>query len=117
MSSLGFVFRPRSRAAWRLVLLLGLCALVALTLRDGDASLQTGALMMAPVFAFAVLMLTRPYLGERILATLTARRPRRRAHARGVGPRRATATMARGGHLIASALAGRAPPSVLAGCH
>ena len=117
MSSLGLVFMTRSRAVGRLVLLLALAAFVALALREGGAALQTGALMMTPVFALAVLMLTRPYIGERILARLAVRRPRRREGARSFGPLWVMTQMARGGQLIAAALAGRAPPRLLAGYH
>ncbi len=105
------------RLLLRLVLLLGLVAFVALALGRGGASLQTGALMMAPVLALGVLMITRPYLGGRMLARLASRRPRRTVAGviltnRWAGPR-----VARGGRLIAAALAGRAPPPALAGCH
>ncbi len=117
MSSTGFVFMPQSRAARRLILLLALAAFVALTLREGGTALQTGALMMSPVFAIAVLMLTRPYAGERFLARLAVRRPRRPARAGGIRPLLPETKIARGGRLIASALAGRAPPRALAGCH
>ncbi len=116
MSSLTSVYRPQSRVVWRLLLMLAMLAGLALAMLDGGASMQTGALMMAPVLALLVLMLTRPYIGERILARIAARRPRR-----AVAEVRFTATwsganVVRGGRLIAAALAGRAPPPALAGC-
>ncbi len=97
-------------------MMLAMLAGLALALLDGGASMQTGALMLAPVLALLVLMLTRPYIGERILARIAARRPRR-----AVAEIRFTAgysrmNIVRGGRLIAVALAGRAPPPVLAGC-
>jgi hypothetical protein len=117
MSSLSSVFGPRAHVVWRLAALLALVALAVLALSDGSASLQTGVLMMLPALSFAVLMLTRPYLGERILARLAARRPRRRVLAAKRGARRAGISLARGGRLIAVALAGRAPPLAVADCH
>jgi hypothetical protein len=100
-----------------LALILALLALAALALGGAIDLLQSGALTMFPAMAFAVMMLTRPYLGERVIARLRARRPRRAGvvHA-SVRSRRPEMRVARGGRLIALALAGRAPPLALAGC-
>src|SRR5271168_4407778 len=88
--------RARSRMLWRIALVVALIALVAL--------------------ALATMMLTRPYLGERAIARLRLRSPPRRRAAAGSGVRpRPRASVARGGRLIAAALAGRAPPRALAG--
>jgi hypothetical protein len=116
MGSLGFASGHRSGVVRRCALLLALLGLVALALTDGGASIQTGALMMAPVLAIAVVMLTRPYLGERILARLARQRPRHPVASLRLTTRWAGAGVARGGRLIAAALAGRAPPPALAGC-
>lgn len=106
----------RRRTLWRCAVVLVLLALLALTHGAGSASIQTGVLMMSPALCAAVMMLTRPYLGQGILARLSARRRRPgapRARSRAAHPR---AHLARGGRLIASALAGRAPPSLPAAC-
>jgi hypothetical protein len=109
---------PRARLLWRLALILALLALVALALGGSIGSLQHGVLMLAPALALAVLMLTRPYLGEHTIARLRARGARRRdATPVTLEPGRSCARLARGGCLIALALAGRAPPPALAGSH
>jgi hypothetical protein len=96
---------------------LALIALVALALAGAIDPLQSGALTMLPALALATMMLTRPYLGERAIVRLRSRRsPRPSAVARiGVRRLRRRASVARGGRLIAAALAGRAPPLALAG--
>jgi hypothetical protein len=117
MSSLRSVFGPRARLVWRLALILALAALAALAVSGAIDPLQSGVLTMLPAVALAVMMLTRPYLGERVIARLRARRPRRPSAVRSiVGSPRREVHVARGGRLIAVALAGRAPPLVLAGC-
>jgi hypothetical protein len=106
----------RVRLAWRLALAVALVALVALALTGAIDPLQSGALTMLPALALATLMLTRPYLGERAIARLRARRPRRRHAVASESARlRPSASVARGGRLIAVSLAGRAPPPALAG--
>jgi len=113
MSSRRHGFRPRARAVWRLSLLLVLLALGALALGGALSSLQGGALTMLPALVLAVMMLTRPYMGERVIAQLRARRSRGEGSPRRVVARmRTSASLARGGRLIAEALAGRAPPAV-----
>jgi hypothetical protein len=108
---------PRARVIWRLALALALVALTALALSGVIESLQSGAMMVLPTFALAVVMLVRPYLGEGVIARLHARRAKRPSVARAVAaPPRPRTDVARGGRLIAVALAGRAPPSVLVDC-
>jgi hypothetical protein len=105
------------RALWRLVALLTLAVLAVLALSGAIDPLQSGALTMAPALALALAMLTRPYLGERVIARLRCSRARhRRATARQAPRARPSAQVARGGLLIAAALAGRAPPLALVGC-
>jgi hypothetical protein len=107
----------RVRLVPRMALALVLVVLVVLALGGAIDPLQSGALTMLPALALALLMLTRPYLGERAIARLRARRSRRRhVVATGGAPVRPSASVARGGRLIAVALAGRAPPLALAGC-
>jgi hypothetical protein len=81
-------------------------------------SLQTGVLTLLPALVLAVMMLTRPYLGEQAIARL--RRAGRSRRPRGVatlgGYLCPEVAVARGGRLIAAALAGRAPPLALAVC-
>ncbi len=106
----------RVRLVWRMALGLAFVALLALALGGVIDPLQSGALTMLPALALAAMMLTRPYLGERAIARMRARRPRR-GHGARVGSARVYpgAYVARGGRLIAVALAGRAPPLALAG--
>jgi len=116
MSSLCSVSSTRVRLAWRLALLLALTALVALALGGEIGQLQSGVLTLAPAVGLAVMMLTRPYLGQRAIARLRgARRARRSTVARWVAVSQPFTCVARGGRLIGVALAGRAPPLVLAG--
>jgi len=115
MGSLCSAWPRHVRLIWRLVSILALAALAALALAGAVDPLQGGALTMLPALALALMMLTRPYLGERVIARLrlrSARRPREHG-ARARHPRRC-APVARGGRLIAVALAGRAPPLALA---
>jgi hypothetical protein len=116
MSSLRSIQRQRARVLWRLAVVLAFVALAALALGGVVDSLQGGALTMLPALALSFMMLTRPYLGERVIARLRSRRPRRQntAGASASSLRRDT-RVARGGRLIAVALAGRAPPLAHAG--
>jgi hypothetical protein len=111
------MWRLRVRLLWRLAPIVALIALTALALSGVVESLQGGAMMMLPALALAVVMLVRPYLGAGAIARLGARRARRPSMAARVAmPLRPRIRVARGGRLIAVALAGRAPPSALAGC-
>jgi hypothetical protein len=107
----------RARLLWRLALIVALVALTGLALGGTIESLQSGAMMMLPALALAVAVLARPYLGAGAIARLrgSGTRPRRVA-ARMAVPLRPRSRVARGGRLIAVALAGRAPPPALAGC-
>jgi len=97
--------------------MLALIALVALALAGAIDPLQSGALTMLPALALAAMMLTRPYVGERGIARLRARRSRRRDEpCPPASPGSRPTRVVRGGRLIAVALAGRAPPLALAGC-
>ncbi len=117
MSGLGSLWRLRVRLLWRLALIVALIALTALALSGVVESLQGGAMMMLPALALAVVMLVRPYLGAGAIARLRARRAGRPSVAARVAmPPCPRIRVARGGRLIAVALAGRAPPSALAGC-
>jgi hypothetical protein len=96
-----------------------LIGVVVLMLAGGvSASLQTALLTVLPALVLAVMMLTRPYLGERTIAGLRVRRGHR-PHAqarRGTRKRLDALVLARGGGLIAAALAGRAPPRACTVC-
>jgi hypothetical protein len=119
MSSLRSVPGRRAgrRAIWRLALVLALATLAALALSHTVDLLQGGTLTMLPAIALAVAMLTRPYLGERLIARMRRRDGRPAdALAPAIAYVRPCAWLARGGRLIAVALAGRAPPRALAAC-
>jgi hypothetical protein len=120
MSRLRSAFWLPPRPVWRLSLVFALLALTVLTLNGvvgANDLLQTGALTMLPAIAVAVAMVTRPYLGEHVIVRLRSRRRRcRGVVAKPFATGRRAASMARGGRLIAVALAGRAPPLVSAGC-
>jgi len=118
----GFCSVPRVpfgvRFAWRLAPIFALLALAVLVVSGVIDPLQSGTLTMLPVLALAVVMLTRPYLGERVIARLRRSGPERGRASSPVATESLgrTAYLARGGRLIAVALAGRAPPAPLAGC-
>ncbi len=97
--------------------MLALTAFAVVALSDKLGGAQGGALIMLPALLFAAVMLTRPYLGERVIARLRVRQVRRpRAGACVHSPLRSPKRAASGGRLIALALAGRAPPLALVGC-
>jgi hypothetical protein len=81
----------------------------------GVLALPPGVLTLLPALTLAVVMVTRPYLGERVIERLRLRRARPRINGLGLAVRsrrrQPTATMLRGGRLIAASLAGRAPPT------
>ncbi len=118
MGGLGSLLRWRGRLLWRLALIVALIALTALALSGVIESLQSGAMMVLPALVLAVVMLVRPYLGEGAIARLHARRARRPNVATPmlVVPPRPRGRVARGGRLIAVAMAGRAPPLALVAC-
>ena len=98
--------------------MLALLVLAAAAIGGRLGPVQNGVLIVLPGLSLAVLMLTRPYLGERLIARLrTRRRWRRRRRGASLwlaAPTYAPARVTRGGRLIAVALAGRAPPPALA---
>jgi hypothetical protein len=111
----------RRLAGVRLLLALGLGVLTALVASDASGVVCSALLTLLPALAISAVMLARPYLGERAIARIRRRcggsgaRPRGAATAWVVGARRRCEhRLACGGLLIASALAGRAPPAVLA---
>lgn len=111
------MFGSRTRVIWRLTAILALVAFAVFALCGKLGGAQGGALIMLPALLFAVAMLTRPYLGERVIARLRVRHLRRpRANTCAHGPLRSLTRAASGGRLIAVALAGRAPPLALVGC-
>jgi len=117
MISRGSVFGSHARVVLRVAMILALAALAALALSGALDSAQSGVLTMLPALALAVMMFTRPYLGEGVIARLRARGARPGDAVRQTsGLRRPQVGVARGGRLIAMALAGRAPPPALAGC-
>jgi hypothetical protein len=88
---------------------------VAITLAETVSGLDTGLLLLSPALVLLLPLLAGRYVGEATLERLAARvaPPRRRRRARSaplVPRRRPRATPVRGGRLLASALAGRAPP-------
>ena len=116
MSSRCSLFGPQIGTR-RLSLVVALIAAVALALIGSVGPLQSGALILLPALALAIVMLTRPYLGERAIARLRLRRENRpRPAILSFPARRSPARSVRGGRLIALALAGRAPPLALASC-
>jgi hypothetical protein len=94
--------------------LVGAVAVVALAGMPG--TLTSGALMALPALLLAVALLGGNYPGERLLRRWGSRRSRPRMRC-GLPPAlpRPAAAMPRGGSLIASALAGRAPPVLTTG--
>jgi hypothetical protein len=101
-----------SRRDLRIMGAIGLLA-VALTAAQTVAGVDTGLLYLAPALVLALPLLAGRYVGEEQLARLAAPVPRRRIAAAGpCAPRRAPrALVARGGLLLAEALAERGPPA------
>jgi hypothetical protein len=95
-------------------LLLGLAALTLLfALVQSATGINADVLLAAPVLLILLPLLAGRYVGEDGLARLTAALvPRRRRAAVALPPpRRAPRVLARGGRLIAVALAHRGPPA------
>jgi hypothetical protein len=62
------------------------------------------------------ILVLRPYAGEQFIARLRRRKPDRPRQLPSIASRRPRLpVLARGGRLIATAMAGRAPPPALAG--
>lgn len=98
-------------------LLLGLAALTALfAVVQAATGISGDVLLAAPALILLLPLLAGRYLGEDGIARLGAHlaQPRRRpVAARAAQPRRAPRVLARGGRLIAEALAQRGPPAAL----
>jgi hypothetical protein len=95
-------------------LLLGLAALTLLfALVQTATGISGDVLLAAPVLVLLLPLLAGRYVGEDGLARLTAtlEPPRRRPALARIAPRRAPRVLARGGRLIAVALADRGPPA------
>jgi hypothetical protein len=96
-------------------ILLGLAALTLLfAIVQSATGISADVLLAAPGLILLLPLLAGRYLGEDGIARLSASmaRPRRRfASALAADPRRAPRVLARGGRLIAVALAQRGPPS------
>jgi hypothetical protein len=98
-------------------LLLGLAALTALfAVVQSVTGISADVLLAAPGLLLLLPLLAGRYVGEeritRLTACLSARR-RRPVSLRAARPRRAPRVLARGGRLIAVALAHRGPPALL----
>jgi len=79
-------------------------------------ALQSGALMLVPALVLAAALLAGRYPGERLIERWGRARPRvRPTVARVRVPSRPSRELPHGGRLIATALAGRAPPALAAG--
>jgi hypothetical protein len=77
---------------------------------------QSGALALLPALVLAAVLLAGHYPGERLIARWGCARPRvRQAITRVLAPPRPSRALPHGGRLIATALAGRAPPAFAAG--
>jgi hypothetical protein len=98
-------------------ILLGLAALTALfAIVQSVTGISGDVLLAAPGLILLLPLLAGRYVGEDGLARLSAclAAPRRRPLAvRAARPRRAPRVLARGGRLIAVALAQRGPPALL----
>jgi hypothetical protein len=95
-------------------LLLGLAALtLAFALVQSATGISADVLLAAPVLVLLLPLLAGRYVGEDGLARLTAAVAplRRRPALARIAPRRAPRVLARGGGLIAVALAHRGPPA------
>ena len=104
--------------ARRLHILLLVVAIAAFGLALYLPGMETGVLFLSPAIVLLASLLTGRYVGEDRLARLAASRrpPRRRAQARTVptAAARRRPLMPRGGRLVATSLAVRPPPALLA---
>jgi hypothetical protein len=90
---------------------------VIVALAESVTGLHTGLLLLSPALVLALPLLAGRYLGEDTLERLVARRAVPRRRVRGIAaafvPRRTPrALVARGGLLLAAALAERGPPAL-----
>jgi hypothetical protein len=97
------------------VVLVGLLAVGVLAPLGALGALESGALMLVPVLLLTAALLAGRYPGERLIEHWGRARPRPRAVlARVRVPSRPSRERPHGGRLIATALAGRAPPAFAA---
>jgi hypothetical protein len=89
---------------------------VIVALAESVTGLHTGLLLLSPALVLALPLLAGRYLGEETLGRLARRAvPRRRVRGLAVAlapRRRPRALVARGGLLLAAALAERGPPAL-----
>lgn len=90
---------------------------VIVALAESVTGLHTGLLLLSPALVLALPLVAGRYLGEDTLERLAARRavPRPRVRSTAAAPvprRRPRALVARGGLLLAAALAERGPPAL-----
>jgi hypothetical protein len=109
---------PWLRPVTRVLAAVGLVTFIAMAAAGVFGAPRGDLLTLLPLCAVILVMLLRPYAGEGAIARLRgARGTRARAPSQLESPRSLDlAHVARGGRLIAAALAGRAPPLGLAGC-
>ena len=110
---------PQRASRRRVVFAVGVAAVAALAVLALIGTLGVlgpGALTLLPALLLAAAVFAGRYPGEQLLERWARARPRaRRTSARLILPTRPVATLARGGRLVAAALAGRAPPALAAG--
>jgi hypothetical protein len=98
------------------VVVVGLVAVGVLAPLGVLGAFQSGALALLPALLLAGVLLAGRYPGERLLERWGRPRPRvRQAITRVLAPPRPSRALPHGGLLIATALAGRAPPAFAAG--
>jgi hypothetical protein len=95
----------------RIAVAIGLFAVGALALSGLLGLSRQDLLTLLPLFLLMAVLVLRPYAGERLIARLRRGRPSRTRPGPVVASRRPQLSgLARGGRLIATAMAGRAPP-------
>jgi hypothetical protein len=98
------------------VVVVALVAVAVLAPLGVLGALRPGALMLLPALVLAAALLAGRYPGERLIERWGRARPRiRPAVVRVLVPIRRSRERPHGGRLIATALAGRAPPAFAAG--
>lgn len=103
------MIRRRPQVGLNLVLLLG-ASLIGLVSLAHAPGLAAGLIYLGPVMLAVLLLWLGHYPGETLLQALVAPYRRRRVAQRAATYRPACVGMPRGSALLASALAGRAPP-------
>jgi uncharacterized membrane protein len=109
---------PHARAAARVAAVLAMVAFLAAAATGALGSSRDDLLTLFPLFLLIAVMVLRPYAGERLIARLRGASKRRPPAPARIGLSRPLrlAILARGGRLIATAMAGRAPPPARADC-